>query len=117
MLGEHPITPCCWPSTSPQPGSSNRGQLGLQIIREDENAIVLRVRQRQPPGRGQQHCRDAGQQTQAAWQVSDIRTEMAELHTRGITVEDFDTRGQRRSPGGRAGLDSHSCSRDARHRP
>jgi hypothetical protein len=59
----------------------------------------------------------AGQQTQAAWQVSDIRTEMAELRTRGITVEDFDTRGQRRSPGGRAGLDSHSCSRDARHRP
>jgi hypothetical protein len=59
----------------------------------------------------------AGQQTQPAWQVSDIRTEMAELRTRGITVEDYDTRGQRRSPGGRAGLDSHSCSRDARHRP
>jgi hypothetical protein len=37
----------------------------------------------------------AGQQTQAAWQVSDIRAEMAELRARGITVEDFDTRGQR----------------------
>src|SRR5262249_2645741 len=37
----------------------------------------------------------AGQQTQAARQVSDIRTEMAELRARGVKVEDFDTRGQR----------------------
>jgi hypothetical protein len=36
-----------------------------------------------------------GQQTQAARQVSDIRTEMAELRARGVKVEDFDTRGQR----------------------
>jgi len=37
----------------------------------------------------------AGQQAQAAWQVRDIRTEVAGLRTRGIKVEDFDTRGQR----------------------
>ena len=37
----------------------------------------------------------AGQQTQAAWQVSDIRTEMAGRRAHGIKVEDFDTRGQR----------------------
>ena len=37
----------------------------------------------------------AGQQTQAARHVSDIRTEMAELRARGVKVEDFDTRGQR----------------------
>jgi hypothetical protein len=35
----------------------------------------------------------AGQQTRAAWQVSDIRTEAAELHARGIKVEDNDTPG------------------------
>jgi hypothetical protein len=59
----------------------------------------------------------AGQQTQAAWQVSDIRTEMAELRTHGIKAEDYDTRANDRSPGRRAELDSQSCSRDARHRP
>src|SRR6266542_914446 len=37
----------------------------------------------------------ADQHTQAAWQVTDIRAEMAELRTHGIKVEDFDTRGQR----------------------
>lgn len=43
----------------------------------------------------QQHVGTVGQHTQAAWQVSDIRTEMAELRTHGIKAEDFDTRGQR----------------------
>jgi hypothetical protein len=33
----------------------------------------------------------AGQQTQAVWQVSDIRAEVAELRARGIKVEDHDT--------------------------
>ena len=33
----------------------------------------------------------AGQQTQAVWQVSDIRAEVAELRARGIKVEDYDT--------------------------
>ena len=37
----------------------------------------------------------AGQQTQAAWQVRDIRAEVAGLRARGVKVEDFDTRGQR----------------------
>ncbi|HXZ73831.1 MAG TPA: hypothetical protein VEH31_23575 [Streptosporangiaceae bacterium] len=62
-------------------------------------------------------ARTAGQQTQAAWQVSDIRTEVAGLRIRGVKVEDLGTRANDRSPGGRAELDSQSCSRDARHRP
>ena len=33
----------------------------------------------------------AGRQAQAAWQVRDIRAELAELRTRGVKAEDFDT--------------------------
>jgi hypothetical protein len=33
----------------------------------------------------------ADQRTQAAWQVSDIRAEVAELRARGVKVEDYDT--------------------------
>ena len=41
----------------------------------------------------------ADQQTQAAWQVSDIRTEAAELRARGIKVEDYDTPGLKTEDG------------------
>ena len=58
MPGEHPITRARWPPASPQPGSSNHGKLGLQIMRQDKNAIVFRLRQRHPPGRDQQHRQD-----------------------------------------------------------
>jgi hypothetical protein len=37
----------------------------------------------------------ADRQTQAAWQVSGIRAEMAKLRTHGIKVEGFGARGQR----------------------
>jgi hypothetical protein len=41
----------------------------------------------------------ADQQTQAAWQVSDIRAEVAELCARGIKVEDYDTPGLKTEDG------------------
>jgi len=41
----------------------------------------------------------ADQQTQAAWQVSDIRAEVAELRARGIKVEDYDTPGLKTEDG------------------
>jgi hypothetical protein len=47
------------------------------------------VRRRRPPGRDQEHHRTADQQTQAAWQVRDIRAEVAELRACGVKVEDY----------------------------
>ena len=41
----------------------------------------------------------ADQQTQAAWQVSDIRAEVAELRARGVKVEDYDTPGPKTEDG------------------
>ena len=41
----------------------------------------------------------ADQQTQAAWQVSDIRAEVAELRARGVKVEDYDTPGLKTEDG------------------
>jgi hypothetical protein len=60
----------------------------------------------------------AGQQTQAAWQVRDIRAEVAELRARGIKAEDYGTPGPTTEVlADEAELDSHSCSSGARHRP
>ena len=41
----------------------------------------------------------ADQQTQAAWQVNDIRAEVAELRARGIKIEDCDTPGPKTEDG------------------
>jgi hypothetical protein len=41
----------------------------------------------------------AEQQTKAAWQVSDIRAEVAELRARGIKIEDYDTPGLKTEDG------------------
>ena len=90
MLGNHPITPVLLATDLAAAREFYHGKLGLLIEKEDQNAIVFRC--------GGTHLDvtkstvgTADQQTQAAWQVSDIRAEVAELRTRGIKVEDYDT--------------------------
>jgi catechol 2,3-dioxygenase-like lactoylglutathione lyase family enzyme len=67
------------------------GKLGLQIDRQ--SAIVFRYDNGTHPDVTESTVGTAGQQIRAAWQVSDIRTEAAELRARGIKVEDNDTPG------------------------
>ena len=75
------------------------GKLGLQIDRENENAIVFRCGNGTRLGVTESTVGTADQQTQAAWQVSDIRAEVAELHARGIKIEDYDTPGLKTEDG------------------
>jgi catechol 2,3-dioxygenase-like lactoylglutathione lyase family enzyme len=42
MLGEHPIAPVLLAKDLPAAREFYHGKLGLQIIREDQNAIVFR---------------------------------------------------------------------------
>jgi hypothetical protein len=69
------------------------GKLGLQIDTENGNAIVFRCGNGAHTDRTESNVGIVGQQTQAAWQVSDIRAEVAELHARGIKAEGSDTQG------------------------
>jgi catechol 2,3-dioxygenase-like lactoylglutathione lyase family enzyme len=66
-------------------------KLGLQI--DGENAIVFRCGNGTHLDVTESTVGTADQQTQAAWRVSDIRAEAAELHARGIKGEDYDTPG------------------------
>ena len=99
MLGEHPITPVLLATDLAAAREFYHDKLGLQIERENEHAIVLRC------GRGthldvtKSTAPTADQQTQAAWQVSNIRAEVAELRTRGVKVEDYDTPGLKTEDG------------------
>jgi hypothetical protein len=57
------------------------------------------VRWRHPPGRDQEHCRTADEQTQASWKVTDLRAEVADLRARGVKVEDYDMPGLKTEDG------------------
>ena len=99
MLGNHPITPVLLATDLAAAREFYHGKLGLQLDRENENAIVLRCGNGTHLDATESTDGTADQQTQAAWQVSDIRAEVAELHARGIKVEDDDTPGLKTKDG------------------
>jgi hypothetical protein len=95
MLGEHPITPVLLATDLAADREFYHGKLGLQIVREDQNVIVFSCDSSTHLDMTESIIGTAGQQTQAAWQVRDIRAEVAELRARSIKVEDYGTPGQR----------------------
>ncbi|MGH2791321.1 MAG: VOC family protein [Actinomycetota bacterium] len=73
-------------------------QIGLEILNESEEAIVFRC--------GGTHLDvtkstigTADSQTQAGWDVPDVRAEVAELRSRGVTVEEYDMPGLKTEDG------------------
>lgn len=99
MLGEHPIAPVLLATDLAAARDFYHGKLGLQIEREDQNAIVFRCGNGTRLDVTKSTVGTADQQTQAAWQVSDIRAEVAELRARGIKIEDYDTPGLKTEDG------------------
>ena len=92
MLGDHPVFPILLSKDLDATRAFYHGLLGLEILREDrDDRIVFRCGGGTHLDVTKSSTGTAGQQTQAAWQVSDIRAEVAELRTRGIKVEDYDT--------------------------
>ena len=96
------------------------GKLGLLIDRRGRERHRVPVRRRHPPGRDRRAAplEPPTRQTKAAWQVSDIRAEVAELRARGIKVEDYDTPGTERpktasptsAPAGRRGSSTQAAN-------
>ena len=99
MLGDHPIAPVLLATDLAAAREFYHGKLGLQIDREDENVIVFRCGNGTHLDVTKSTVDTADQQTQAAWQVSDIRAEVADLRARGVNVEDYDTPGLKTEDG------------------
>jgi catechol 2,3-dioxygenase-like lactoylglutathione lyase family enzyme len=73
MLGEHPIAPVLLAEDLAAAREFYYGKLGLQIERENESAIVFKCGSGTHLDVTKSTTGTADQQTQAAWQVSDIR--------------------------------------------
>jgi catechol 2,3-dioxygenase-like lactoylglutathione lyase family enzyme len=99
MLGEHPITPVLLAKDLAAAREFYHDGLGLEILTENENAIVFKCGGGTHLDVTKSTVGTADSQTQASWQVTNIRAEVAELRTRGVKVEDYDLPGLKTEDG------------------
>lgn len=72
--------------------------VGLEILQESEAAIAFRCGEPQLAVT-QSTTGTADERTQASWRVQDVRAEVAELRSRGITIEEYDMPGLKTEDG------------------
>jgi catechol-2,3-dioxygenase len=89
MLGDHLVFPILLSTDLAKSRVFYHETLGLEVIREDDERIVFRC------GSGSQltvtrsTTGTADPQTQLAWRVTDLKTELADLRARGIRIEAY----------------------------
>jgi catechol 2,3-dioxygenase-like lactoylglutathione lyase family enzyme len=99
MLGDHPITPVLLAKDLAAAREFYHDRLGLDILTEGDNAIVFKCGGDTHLDVTRSTVGTADQQTQASWQVADVRAEVAELRARGVEVEDYDMPGLKTEDG------------------
>jgi catechol 2,3-dioxygenase-like lactoylglutathione lyase family enzyme len=99
MLGAHPIHPVLLATDLAAARDFYHGKLGLEILTENEAAIVFRCGGGTQLSVTRSTTGTADTQTQASWLVRDLRAEVAELRARGVTVQDYDLPGLKTQDG------------------
>jgi catechol 2,3-dioxygenase-like lactoylglutathione lyase family enzyme len=99
MLGEHPITPVLLAKDLAAARDFYHEKLGLEILNENDSEIEFKCGGGTHVEVTKSTVGTADEQTQAAWQVPDIRSEVAELRARGVEVENYDLPGLKTDDG------------------
>jgi extradiol dioxygenase family protein len=99
MLGDSPIHPVLLSTDLAETRRFYHDQIGLEIMSEIEEAIVFRCGGGTHLAVTKSTTGTADTQTQASWEVPDVRDEVAELRSRGVTVEEYDMPGLKTEDG------------------
>ena len=99
MLGDHPITPVLLAKDLDAARDFYHGKLGLEILNENDAAIEFKCGGGTHVEVTKSTVGTADEQTQASWQVPDIRSEVAELRARGVKLENYDFPGLKTEDG------------------
>jgi catechol 2,3-dioxygenase-like lactoylglutathione lyase family enzyme len=99
MLGEHPITPVLLAKDLAAAREFYHDRLGLEILTEGDDAIVFKCGGGTHLDVTRSTVGTADEQTQASWQVQDLRVEVAELRSRGVEVQEYDMPGLKTEDG------------------
>jgi catechol 2,3-dioxygenase-like lactoylglutathione lyase family enzyme len=99
MLGEHPITPVLLAKDLAAAREFYHDRVGLEILTESDDAIVFKCGGGTHLDVTKSTVGTADEQTQASWQVQDLRAEVAELRSRGVEVQEYDMPGLKTEDG------------------
>ena len=89
----------CWRRTCRKLGEFYHDKLGLEILNENDDAIVFQCGGSTHLDVTKSTVGTADQQTQVSWEVPDIHAEVADLRARGVRVEDYDMPGLKTDDG------------------
>jgi catechol 2,3-dioxygenase-like lactoylglutathione lyase family enzyme len=90
MLGDHLVFPILLSKDLGASRAFYHDTLGLDILREDEERIIFRCGSGSQVSVTRSTTGTSDTQTQLAWRVPDIRTELADLRARGVRIEQYD---------------------------
>jgi catechol 2,3-dioxygenase-like lactoylglutathione lyase family enzyme len=99
VLGDHPIAPVLLAKDLAAAREFYHERLGLEILAESDDEIRFKCGGGTHLSVTRSTVGTADEQTQAGWQVPDVRAEVAELRSRGVKVEDYDLPGLKTEDG------------------
>jgi catechol 2,3-dioxygenase-like lactoylglutathione lyase family enzyme len=90
MLGDAPVHPVLLARDLDQARTFYHDKLGLEILVQNEHSIHFGCGRGTKIAVSKSTTGTADTQTQIGWEVEDLRRELAELRSRGVTIEDYD---------------------------
>ncbi len=93
MLGEYPIDVVLLATDLEASKDFYLNKIGLEILDESAYAIQFKCGGGSRLAISKSTVGTADSQTQAAWRVKDLAAELAELHSRGVKIEEYDLPG------------------------
>lgn len=93
MLGNSRVHPVLLAKDLAQAREFYHDRIGLEIIAESDDKIEFRCGAGTKLAVSKSTTGTADTQTQIGWEVDDLRAELDELRSRGVTVEDYDLPG------------------------
>jgi catechol-2,3-dioxygenase len=93
MLGDHPIDVVLLATDLETSKAFYAGKLGLEVVNESEEAITYKCGGDSQLAVTKSTTGTADEQTQAGWRVDDLASELAELRSRGVEIQEYDMPG------------------------
>ena len=91
MLGDHPIDVVLLATDLEASKEFYAGKLGLEILTEGEQEVVYKCGGDSRLAVTKSTTGTSDEQTQAGWRVDDLAAELAELRSREVEIQEYDT--------------------------